>query len=303
MSGQAAMAAEPQGPGAGAQGAATFTSFARSCTLHGLGRIFVPGAPAPRRLLWAGAFLASLGTFLLQAGQRVRHYAAYPRVTALDEAQSRVLIFPAITLCNYNRIRRSQLTLNDLFWLGGDLLAVGTEDFPHYLHALGRTPNLDGFFPSKSYDLGAFYQRAGHPIDEMLLRCRFRGRDCGPENFTTVSAAAMAMATTTAGSALGRAWAGPQSRAGFGAVGCADCSGVGCGVAQAVGQWVVQAVACLAVGQWGEGGTVPAHPTVPYTQGLGEAAPVQLLLPTVHQQGCGEMWCHGGDVGSLGMWG
>uniref|UniRef100_A0A8C6JB83 Uncharacterized protein n=1 Tax=Melopsittacus undulatus TaxID=13146 RepID=A0A8C6JB83_MELUD len=187
MSGQAAMAAEPPGPGAGAQEAATFTSFARSCTLHGLGRIFVPGAPAPRRLLWAGAFLASLGTFLLQAGQRVRHYAAYPRITALDEAQSRVLIFPAITLCNYNRIRRSQLTLNDLFWLGGDLLAVGTEDFPRYLHALGRTPNLDGFFPSKSYDLGAFYQRAGHPIHEMLLRCRFRGRDCGPENFTTVS--------------------------------------------------------------------------------------------------------------------
>ncbi|KQK82945.1 acid-sensing ion channel 3 [Amazona aestiva] len=120
------MAAEPRGPGAGARGAATFASFARSCTLHGLGRIF--------------------------AGQRVRHYTAYPRITALDEAQSRVLTFPAITLCNYNRIRRSQLTLNDL----------------------------------KSYDLGAFYQRAGHPIQEMLLRCRFRGRDCGPENFTTI---------------------------------------------------------------------------------------------------------------------
>ncbi|NXD66305.1 ASI1C protein, partial [Eolophus roseicapillus] len=181
-----AMAAELPGPSAGAPGASTFISFARSCTLHGLGRIFVPGAPAPRRLLWAGAFLASLGTFLLQAGQRVRHYAAYPRITALDEAQSRVLIFPAITLCNYNRIRRSQLTLNDLFWLGGDLLAVGTEDFPRYLRALGRTPDLDGFFPSKSYDLGAFYQRAGHPIHEMLLHCRFRGQDCGPENFTAI---------------------------------------------------------------------------------------------------------------------
>ncbi|XP_061305680.1 acid-sensing ion channel 4-like [Pezoporus flaviventris] len=237
MSGQAAMAAEPLGPCPGSQEAATFTSFARSCTLHGLGRIFAPGAPAPRRLLWAGAFLASLGTFLLQAGQRVRHYAAYPRITALDEAQSRVLVFPAITLCNYNRIRRSQLTLNDLFWLGGDLLAVGTEDFPRYLHALGRTPNLDGFFPSKSYDLGAFYQRAGHPIHEMLLRCRFRGWDCGPENFTTVSAAAMAMATPRL--ALPCAGLGEDPRA-----------------EQVLGPWDVQTAVWSAVGLnklWGNG--------------------------------------------------
>ncbi|NXS50167.1 ASIC3 protein, partial [Balaeniceps rex] len=148
--------------------------------------------------LWAGAFLASLGAFLLQAGERVRHYAAYPRITMLDEAESRVLVFPAITLCNYNRARRSQLTPNDLFWLGRELLAVGREDVPCYLRALGQPPDLASFFPSQTYDLGAFYQRAGHPIREMLLRCRFRGQDCGPENFTAVSASATAMATATA---------------------------------------------------------------------------------------------------------
>uniref|UniRef100_A0A663DPE6 Acid sensing ion channel subunit 3 n=1 Tax=Aquila chrysaetos chrysaetos TaxID=223781 RepID=A0A663DPE6_AQUCH len=67
-----------------------------------------------------------------------------------------------------------------------ELPAVGREDFPRYLRALGRPPDLAGFFPSKSYDLGAFYQRAGHPIHEMLLHCRSRGRDCGPENFTAI---------------------------------------------------------------------------------------------------------------------
>ncbi|NWQ91909.1 ASI1C protein, partial [Burhinus bistriatus] len=184
-------------------------TFARSCTLHGLGRIFMPGAPVSHRLLWAGAFLTSLGAFLLQAGERVRHYAAYPHVTVLDEAESHVLPFPAITLCNYNRARRSQLTPNDLFWLGPELLAVGREDFSHYLRALGRPPDLAGFFPSKSYDLGAFYQRAGHPIHEMLLRCRFRGRDCGPENFTAVSANATGTATAMAGSAPGRTHSSP----------------------------------------------------------------------------------------------
>ncbi|NWX53195.1 ASIC3 protein, partial [Steatornis caripensis] len=153
--------------------------------------------------LWAGAFLASLGAFLLQVGERVRHYAAYPCVTVLDEAESRVLVFPAVTLCNYNRARRSQLTPDDLFWLGGQPPAVGREDAPRSLRALGQPPDLAGFFPSNSYDLGAFYQRAGHSIHEMLLRCRFRGRDCGPENFTAVSAAA------TAGSAAGRTHGSP----------------------------------------------------------------------------------------------
>ncbi|XP_068789985.1 acid-sensing ion channel 1C-like isoform X2 [Struthio camelus] len=52
--------------------------------------------------------------------------------------------------------------------------------------ALGQPADLAGFFPSKSYDLGAFLQRAGHPIRDMLLRCRFRGQDCGPENFTAI---------------------------------------------------------------------------------------------------------------------
>lgn len=55
---------------------------------------------APCRLLWAGAFLASLGAFLLKVRERVRHHAAYPRVTVLDEAEGRVLVFPAVTLRN-----------------------------------------------------------------------------------------------------------------------------------------------------------------------------------------------------------
>ncbi|XP_068789896.1 acid-sensing ion channel 3-like, partial [Struthio camelus] len=126
------MAAELPARAPGPRRAADLAAFASSCTLHGLGHVFAPGAPAPRRLLWAGACLASLGAFLLQAGQRVRLYAAYPHVTALDEAESRRLVFPAVTLCNYNRIRRSQLTPNDLFWMGKELLAVDRDDFPRY---------------------------------------------------------------------------------------------------------------------------------------------------------------------------
>ncbi|XP_075603319.1 uncharacterized protein LOC142600839 [Balearica regulorum gibbericeps] len=313
--GRAAMATEPPEPGVGVRGAAGLAAFVRSCTLHGLGRVFAPGAPAPHRLLWAGAFLASLGTFLLQAGERVRHYATYPRVTVLDEAESRVLVFPAVTLCNYNRVRRSQLTPDDLFWLGGELLAVGREDVPRYLQALGQPPDLAGFFPSKSYDLGAFYQRAGHPIHEMLLRCRFRGRDCGPENFTAVSASATASATATAGCAPGRTHGSPSpgwlcpgqglgrtpgaeqvlgprgvQAVGWSAVGRwrgAGCGMVGC--VRSAGPWGARAV-----GRRRGGGTAPARPAVPQPQALGEA-------PTaLRRDGSSHPPCAHGAVGKRG---
>lgn len=90
----------PRSPASPQSRAETQSPCRAPAELHGLGSVFVPGLPALCRLLWAGAFPASLGAFLLKVRERVRHHATYPRVTVLDEAEGRVLVFPAITLCN-----------------------------------------------------------------------------------------------------------------------------------------------------------------------------------------------------------
>lgn len=161
--------------------------FASSCTLHGLGHVFGPGRPTPRRGLWAVAVLLSLAAFLYQVADRVRYYGEFHHETALDEVESRQLTFPAVTLCNVNPLRRSRLTPNDLHWAGPALLGLEPAEHAAFLRALGRPPAPPGFMPSPTFDTARLYARAGHALEDMLLDCRYRGRACGPENFTTVS--------------------------------------------------------------------------------------------------------------------
>lgn len=162
------------------------TVFGANCTLHGLSHIFLPGGVTFRRLLWATAFISSLSMFLYQVADRVVEFYQYPHVTILDEMDSPLMFFPAITMCNYNSYRKSQIRRNDIFWMAG-LLGVEQGDFDDFMAALGQPTDNSKFYPSKTFNMLEFVQRTSHSIEEMLLECKYRGRECGPENFTTVS--------------------------------------------------------------------------------------------------------------------
>ncbi|XP_035285531.1 acid-sensing ion channel 1C isoform X10 [Anguilla rostrata] len=161
------------------------TVFGANCTLHGLSHIFLPGGVTLRRLLWAAAFTSSLSIFLYQVADRVIEYYQYPHVTLLDEMDSPVMYFPAITLCNYNSFRRSQMLRNDLFWMAS-MLGVEQGDFDEYLTQLGQPPEKEKFLPSKTFNMLEFVQRTSHNIEDMLLDCKYRGQECRAENFTTI---------------------------------------------------------------------------------------------------------------------
>nr|XP_034984949.1 acid-sensing ion channel 3 [Zootoca vivipara] len=164
-----------------------FAAFASNCTLHGLTHVFLPGPFTPRRAAWAGAVLMAVGIFLYQVGERVQYYKEYHHVTMLDEEEGRRLLFPAVTLCNFNRVRRSRLTRNDLHWVGQELLGVEAPAFPEYLRALGRSDEGGlGFYPTPRFDMKEFVERTAHSLEEMLLDCRFGTRECGPHNFTAI---------------------------------------------------------------------------------------------------------------------
>uniref|UniRef100_A0A803JRH0 Uncharacterized protein n=1 Tax=Xenopus tropicalis TaxID=8364 RepID=A0A803JRH0_XENTR len=162
------------------------TVFASNSTLHGISHVFLPGGVTPRRVFWACSFLASLSFFLFQAANRIIFYTQYHHVTALDEMESSHLKFPAITLCNYNRFRRSKLTQRymDLaeYLLGTQ--NVSSKDLAEWGLPANRTSDED----NESDDTFDFFNRTGHSIEEMLLECRYRNITlaprCGPKVFT-----------------------------------------------------------------------------------------------------------------------
>ncbi|XP_030682027.1 acid-sensing ion channel 3 isoform X7 [Nomascus leucogenys] len=174
------------GPEEARQPASAIRVFASNCSMHGLGHVFGPGSLSLRRGMWAAAVVLSVATFLYQAAERVRYYREFHHQTALDERESHRLVFPAVTLCNINPLRRSRLTPNDLHWAGSVLLGLDPSEHTAFLRALGRPPAPPGFMPSPTFDMAQLYARAGHSLDDMLLDCRFRGQPCGPENFTTI---------------------------------------------------------------------------------------------------------------------
>lgn len=104
-------------------------AFANSCTLHGASHVFVEGGPGPRQALWAVAFVIALGAFLCQVGDRVAYYLSYPHVTLLDEVATTELVFPAVTFCNTNAVRLSQLSYPDLLYLA-PMLGLDESDDP-----------------------------------------------------------------------------------------------------------------------------------------------------------------------------
>lgn len=172
--------------------------FASRSTLHGIQHIFQHRRYTTRNLLWLLAFLGSLAILIHAYAKCVGLYFQYPHDTQLEEETERNKTFPAVTLCNLNPARFSQLTSHDLYWSGemlGLLNGAGQPLAPEgversRLEALLQSLAMSEEEKVRPFDLGEFYGRVGHQLDmgEMLVRCTFGNEDCNSSDFQTVSA-------------------------------------------------------------------------------------------------------------------
>ncbi|CAH2274074.1 histidine decarboxylase [Pelobates cultripes] len=164
------------------QKASDLTVFASNSTLHGISHVFLPGGVTPRRVFWACAFLASLSIFLYQVADRIIYYTQYHHVTTLDEMESSKMTFPAVTICNYNGVRKSAMTYDDLLEVA-EMFKINKED-TKVLSAFNMTTKTRSNGSQMPFNVTEFYDRTGHTIDDMMLECRYQNKPCGPGDFT-----------------------------------------------------------------------------------------------------------------------
>ncbi|NXL42872.1 ASIC1 protein, partial [Podilymbus podiceps] len=148
--------------------------------------------------LWLLAFLGSLALLVHAYAKCVGLYFQYPHSTQLEEETARNKTFPAVTLCNLNPARFSQLSGHDLYWAGEMLGLLDGAARPLVLESVERS-RLEALLgtlavneeeKSRPFDLEEFYGRVGHQLDlgEMLVRCTFGSEECNGSDFQTVSA-------------------------------------------------------------------------------------------------------------------
>ncbi|XP_035486496.2 acid-sensing ion channel 1B isoform X1 [Scophthalmus maximus] len=156
-------------------------TFFDGCSLHGANHVFVENKKFGfRQGLWAVVFTMALSAFLFQVADRIIYYLQYDRITMLDENMAKNMTFPAVTICNYNFIRKSQMSYSDLIFMGP---LLGFEEGMAPGFPLAVEPDRP---PGSRFSLDEFYSRTQHRIEDMLLECDFRGLDCGPENFKEI---------------------------------------------------------------------------------------------------------------------
>ncbi|XP_030639370.1 acid-sensing ion channel 1A [Chanos chanos] len=167
--------------------------FAHRSTLHGISHVFSQERVTVKCCLWLVFFLSSLSFLLYVCIDRIQYYLKYPHVTKLDEVTTPKMTFPAITICNLNSFRFSQVTRNDLYH-AGELLALLNHRYEirdahlvedKVLAVLKSKANFTNFKP-RPFNMWEFYNRTGHDIRDMLLSCQYRGQTCSADDFTVV---------------------------------------------------------------------------------------------------------------------
>lgn len=168
--------------------------FANNTTLHGLNRLADPKKPIWLRIAWLLAVLACGGVCVWQISLRVSDYIAYDANTKISVLYRPKLNFPAVTICNFNRFRASEITATDGQFLQYVLLA-DDYDYASYDNSESEFSWYGTSFDyytafenaSASFNYTEFTRRAGFVLDETtLIECTWRGRKCSAQNFTHV---------------------------------------------------------------------------------------------------------------------
>lgn len=157
--------------------------FVSNCTLHGLRFVFEK-RPIRQRLFWFLFMAFMLGFFAWQTLMLAQAYLKFKvesKVKLISERQS---VFPAVTICNFNKYRKSALNgskfkeiVKHMNPLHGESISIDWKKFSD-INSVNMTELVSSIGHKMKYDKKT---KRG-----MLYRCRWKDRPCSDSNFTRI---------------------------------------------------------------------------------------------------------------------
>lgn len=150
--------------------------FGSYTTLHGFHFIFDSGSLI-RRLIWVTLILLGICFLFFQFRDNYRKLKSNQSVISKDIEHPDKLLFPAITICNQNMMRRSKI-------IGTDAQTFLDQQDHLKFHVLGEGLLNKDIDPS--FNIEESVKNNSHVLSEMLKSCYWENQPCSAANFTSV---------------------------------------------------------------------------------------------------------------------
>ncbi|XP_033124225.1 acid-sensing ion channel 2-like [Anneissia japonica] len=160
--------------------------------LHGLPGIFGDGGTV-RKLIWIIVTIAAWVIVIYETALLFISFFDYHHVTKVDIEYKNTVVFPAITVCNFNKYRESAFTQDDIVNVGyhlgildenRKLLSPGlyTDEFAAKVNAINWTTTVE----DPNFNMTDFVKRTGHQKEDFIVKCLWREEDCEEDDFMHV---------------------------------------------------------------------------------------------------------------------
>ncbi|XP_078582100.1 acid-sensing ion channel 1C-like [Branchiostoma floridae x Branchiostoma japonicum] len=169
-----------------------FRRFALDTDIHGMKHLIKRGPI--RRTAWVLMLLLSLGLMSFECMESLIYYFEFHHVTKVELQYTNNMTFPAVTICNMNKYRRSALGMRDLATVGPYIGIVDRQQFTlqqEHLYPKSwvdkvKNENLKALSKMSTghQDFAVFVKRVGHQVDDMIVNCEWRGSPCTAKNFS-----------------------------------------------------------------------------------------------------------------------
>ncbi|GFR91637.1 degenerin mec-10 [Elysia marginata] len=148
--------------------------FGENTSMHGLSRAMAD-RPLWRRLIWAALVIGFVVWATYNTTQIISDFQGHPVMTSVSNEYQGKLQFPAVTICNMNRLKEHKIPANVL-------------NFVQYYSSVGVPVNeLNRLVSLFMRNFTKKSQREmGNQLDEMLYSCTFGTEPCDVFNFTYI---------------------------------------------------------------------------------------------------------------------